>query len=119
MVLSYTTSPAYHIVAEDDLTKSAAIFDEGHYFMAEVAGVLANAAEPELARDFMAYILSPDFQQMIAYANWSYPSAMPRADWPDVMRDLPFPETAIFLDETAAEAARGPALDRWLAGMTQ
>ena len=119
MVLSYTTSPAYHIVAEDDLTKSAAIFDEGHYFMAEVAGVLANAAEPELARDFMAYILSPEFQQMIAYANWSYPSALPRADWPDVMRDLPFPDTAIFLDEQAAEAARSPALERWQAGMTQ
>ncbi len=119
MVLSYTTSPAYHIVAEEDLTKSAAIFDEGHYFMAEVAGVLANAAEPELARDFMAYILSPEFQEMIAYANWSYPSALPQAGWPDVMRDLPLPATALFLDETTAEGRRAPALDIWLQGMTQ
>ncbi|MEM9899529.1 MAG: thiamine ABC transporter substrate-binding protein, partial [Pseudomonadota bacterium] len=31
MVLSFTTSPAYHIVAEEDETKAAAIFDEGHY----------------------------------------------------------------------------------------
>lgn len=119
MVLSYTTSPAYHIVAEEDLSKSAAIFEEGHYFMAEVAGVLANAAEPDLARDFMAYILSPDFQQMIGYANWSYPSALPREDWPDVMRDLPLPETAIFLSEDAAEARRSPALDIWLSGMSR
>ena len=49
MVLSYTTSPAYHIVAEEDDSKAAAIFDEGHYFMAEVAGVLAGAEKPELA----------------------------------------------------------------------
>lgn len=119
MVLSYTTSPAYHIVAEEDVSKSAAIFDEGHYFMAEVAGVLAGAAQPELARDFMAYILTPEFQDMIAYANWSYPSALPRESWPDVMRDLPLPATALFLDEQQAEARRTPALDIWLQGMTQ
>lgn len=119
MVLSYTTSPAYHIVAEEDDSKAAAIFDEGHYFMAEVAGVLAGAANPDLARDFMAYVLSPEFQSMIAYANWSYPSALPRANWPEVMRDMPLPDTAIFLDENEAEARRAPALEVWLQGMTQ
>ncbi len=30
MVLSYTTSPAYHLIAEEDASKRAAIFDEGH-----------------------------------------------------------------------------------------
>jgi len=119
MVLSYTTSPAYHIVAEDDDTKAAAIFEEGHYFMAELAGVLDGADQPALARDFMAYILSRDFQDMIAYGNWSYPSALPRADWPEVMRALPLPDTAIYLDEEAAEARRDPALARWRAGMTR
>lgn len=119
MVLSYTTSPAYHIVAEEDDTKAAAIFEEGHYFMAEVAGVLEGAANPDLARDFMAYILSPEFQEMIAYGNWSYPSALPREDWPEVMRDLPLPEVAIFLEEEEAEARRSPALEIWFQGMTR
>lgn len=119
MVLSYTTSPAYHIVAEEDDTKAAAIFEEGHYFMAEVAGVLEGAANPDLARDFMADILSPEFQEMIAYGNWSYPSALPREDWPEVMRDLPLPEVAIFLEEEEAEARRSPALEIWLQGMTR
>lgn len=119
MVLSYTTSPAYHIVAEEDDSKAAAIFDEGHYFTAEVAGVLAGAANPDLARDFMAFILSEEFQNMIVYANWSYPAALPRADWPEVMRDLPFPESAVFLGEDEAEARRAAALDVWLQGMTQ
>jgi thiamine transport system substrate-binding protein len=31
MVLSYTTSPAYHIIAEQDKRYAAAPFDEGHY----------------------------------------------------------------------------------------
>ena len=119
MVLSYTTSPAYHIMAEDDETKAAAIFEEGHYFTAEAAGVLAGASQPDLARDFMAYILSEEFQQMIATANWSYPSALPRDDWPEVFRDLPLPETAIFLSEDEADSRRSPALAHWLDGMTR
>jgi len=119
MVLSYTTSPAYHIIAEGDDTKAAAIFEEGHYFIAEAAGVLAGAAQPDLAREFMAYILSPEFQGMIATANWSYPSALPQADWHEVFRNLPMPERAIFLDEDTADARRSPALAQWLDGMTR
>ncbi|MDD7969588.1 thiamine ABC transporter substrate-binding protein [Roseinatronobacter alkalisoli] len=119
MVLSYTTSPAYHIAAEEDDSKAAAIFDEGHYFIAEAAGILAGAARPELAQDFMAYILSQDFQSMIATANWSYPSALPHADWPQVFRDLPLPERAIFLTEDMADDRRTPALAHWLDGMTR
>ncbi|KAG1647426.1 Thiamine-binding periplasmic protein [Nymphon striatum] len=42
MVLSYTTSPAYHIIAEEDETKRAAIFDEGHYFMTELGFAVEN-----------------------------------------------------------------------------
>ena len=43
MVLSYTTSPAYHLIAENDPTKKAAAFAEGHYMQIEVAGKLAGA----------------------------------------------------------------------------
>ena len=33
MVLSYTTSPSYHIIAEGDESHTAAHFDEGHYIV--------------------------------------------------------------------------------------
>jgi thiamine transport system substrate-binding protein len=49
MVLSYTTSPAYHLIAESDDTKAAALFDEGHYLQIEVAGKLAATDQPDLA----------------------------------------------------------------------
>ena len=39
-VLSFTTSPAYHIVVEEDNTKQAAIFKEGHYPFFELAAKL-------------------------------------------------------------------------------
>ena len=114
MVLSFTTSPAYHIIAENDLTKKAAIFPEGHYLYTESAAKLAGAPQPELADRFMAFILSPDFQALIPEGNWSFPSKLPEADWPQGFRDLPRPDKTLFLPESEAEALRGPATERFL-----
>ncbi|SDD25791.1 thiamine transport system substrate-binding protein [Paracoccus isoporae] len=114
MVLSYTTSPAYHIGAENDTSKQAAIFPEGHYFMVELAAQLAGTDQPELARQFMGYVLSEDFQGMIAEANWSYPSKLERDLLPAYFAALPRAQLTHFLDETEAEALREPALDEWL-----
>ena len=74
LVLSYTTSPAYHLIAEEDSTKSAAQFDEGHYMQIEVAAKLANSDESELADDFMAFITSDAFQNVLPETNWMYPA---------------------------------------------
>ena len=65
MVLSYTTSPAYHLIAESDDTKAAALFDEGHYLQVEVAGKLAATDQPELADQFLAFMLTDAFQSVI------------------------------------------------------
>ncbi len=119
MVLSYTTSPAYHIIAEDDTTKHAAIFPEGHYFLIELAAQLRTTDQPELAQQFMDFILSRDFQGMIAEANWSYPAKLPEDQWPQVFRDLPRPEKTLFHTEEEAEALRKPALDEWLTAFSQ
>ena len=114
MVLSYTTSPAYHIAAENDRTKKAAMFPEGHYFMTELAAQLKGTDQPELAQRFMDWILTPEFQATIPLANWSLPAKLPQDQWPQVMRDLPRPEKTLFLSETEAESLRQPALDEWL-----
>ncbi|SES75460.1 thiamine ABC transporter substrate-binding protein [Paracoccus homiensis] len=114
MVLSYTTSPAYHIAAEEDLTKKAAIFPEGHYFMAELAAQVKSSDQPELAQQFMDWILTEDFQQTIPLANWSLPSKLPQDQWPQVMRDLPRPDKTLFYSEEQAEELREPALNEWL-----
>lgn len=119
MVLSYTTSPAYHIIAEEDETKSAALFDEGHYFMVELAAKLKGTDQPELADAFMAFILSPTFQNIIPTANWSYPAALPRDQWPEAFSELNYPEKAIFLDENEADALRDKAIAEWRTAFSQ
>jgi len=119
MVLSYTTSPAYHIIAEDDRTKKAAIFPEGHYFMVELAAKVATTDQPELADQFMEFILSEDFQSMIATGNWSIPAALPRDKWPEGFRELDLPETALFYSEDEAAALRDEAIEAWRRALSQ
>ncbi|MBV7394824.1 thiamine ABC transporter substrate binding subunit [Mameliella sediminis] len=119
MVLSYTTSPAYHIIAEGDETKKAAIFPEGHYFMVELAAKLAGTDQPELADQFMQFILSEDFQGMIATGNWSFPAALPEDQWPAGFQQLDMPEKVLFYSEDEAAALRGEAIEAWRRALSQ
>ena len=47
MVLSYTTSPVYHVVAEKKDNFKAASFAEGHYLHVELAGMTRVAKQPD------------------------------------------------------------------------
>ena len=119
MVLSYTTSPAYHIIAEEDLTKKAAIFPEGHYFMVELSAKVAGTDQPELADAFLAFTLSEPFQSMIATGNWSIPAALPREGWPEGFQALDLPEKVLFYNETEAAALRDTAIEAWRRALSQ
>ncbi len=119
MVLSYNTSPAYHIAFEDDLTKKAAIFDEGHYSFFELVAKTSTTDNPELADQFMAFVLSDAFQNAIPMTNFSYPSAQPESEWPQVFADLPVPEKALFFSEEEAAAVRAEAIEEWRRALSQ
>ena len=74
MVLSYTTSPAYHMIAEKTERYQAAAFAEGHYLQIEVAGITTTGAKNPLAQKFMAFMTGPDFQDVIPETNWMFPA---------------------------------------------
>ncbi|WP_300033354.1 thiamine ABC transporter substrate binding subunit [uncultured Roseobacter sp.] len=119
MVLSYTTSPAYHMFAEEDFTKKAAIFPEGHYFMVETVGKIAKTEQPELADAFMAYVMSGDFQSMIPTANWSLPAALPKDQWPEGWSQLNLPENVLFYSEAESTELQTQAIETWRAALSQ
>ena len=119
MVLSFTTSPAYHIIAEGDDTKAAAIFPEGHYFMTEMVAKIGSSDQPDLADAFVDYVLSDDFQGMIATANWSYPAREFEGALPAEFANLPRPEKTLFLPEAEAEARRDAVIADWLKVMSE
>lgn len=118
MVLSYTTSPAYHLLAESDDTKAAALFDEGHYMQIEVAGKLAATDQPELADRFLDFMLTDAFQSALPQTNWMYPAVTPAAGLPQGF-DAFRPAKSLFLPPEAAEAARDPALAEWQAALAR
>lgn len=117
MVLSYTTSPAYHILAEGKDQYAAAIFPEGHVAQVEIAGIPASARNPELARQFLTFMLSDRFQSAIPEGNWMYPAVTPAAGLPKVFAELPKPETTLPVAPEAVKDKRRAWIDAWTAAL--
>lgn len=116
MVLSYTTSPAYHRLAESDDSKDWAPFAEGHYLQVEVAGVLVGSDQPDLARAFLAFSQTGAFQEVIPQTNWMYPAgevALPKGF------ETARPEVSLLMSAEQAQAARDGALAEWQAALAQ
>ena len=118
-VLSYTTSPAYHLIAEEDDSKTAWTFDEGHYMQVEVAGKLAGTDQPELADAFLAFMVSDGFQSVIPTTNWMYPAVIPSEGLPAGFETLVTPEQALLFSPEDAAAVRDTALDEWRNALSQ
>lgn len=119
MVLSYTTSPAYHLILESDNTKAAAAFDEGHYLQIEVAGKLASAQQPELADQFLAYLGSDSAQTALITTNWMYPANLPAAGLPKGFETLIQPAKSLIFSAEEAAAIRADAVGEWQAALSQ
>jgi thiamine transport system substrate-binding protein len=113
MVLSYTTSPAYHIGAEQDATKSAALFAEGHGLQIEVAGKLASTDQSALADAFLAFLTGPEAQAVIPETNWMYPAATPPAGLPESFSTLITPQISLLTPEGDVPALRETAVTEW------
>jgi len=118
-VLSYTTSPAYHLIAEEDASKVAWAFDEGHYMQVEVAGKVASTDQPELADQFMAFMVTDAFQSVIPTTNWMYPAVTPEGGLPDGFETLVTPAASLLLSPEDAAATRDAALDEWRNALSQ
>ncbi len=117
MVLSYATSPAYHAVAENDDRFAYAAFDEGHLAQVEVAGILKSSDNQELAREFLAYLVSPEAQAVIPTTNWMYPVIDLGDALPAAFREPGPPAKVIPVDEAAVAANSRAWIDTALAAL--
>jgi len=117
MVLSYTTSPAYHLIAENKPQYQAAAFEEGHYRQVEVAAKLKSAKQEKLADQFLQFMVSPAFQNEIPTGNWMYPvidTPLPKGFEQMITVAKPL---AFSSDEVAAN--RKGWIREWLQAVTQ
>ena len=119
MVLSYTTSPAYHLIAEKSDQYAAAPFPEGHYLQVEVAGRIAGSPEAELAKAFLDFMITPAFQDHIPTTNWMYPVIEPAGGLPPEFDQLVQPSKALLFPPEEVAAHRKQWIDEWLQAMSR
>ncbi|AKF26023.1 thiamine ABC transporter substrate-binding protein [Sulfurovum lithotrophicum] len=114
MVLSYTTSPAYHMIEEKKNNIKAASFKEGHYGQIEVAAMLKSSKHKALAREFLSFMLSPAFADIIPTTNWAYPVVKTTKGLPNAFEQLIVPSKMLLMDGKKVEASRKAYIDEWL-----
>ena len=73
IVLSYTTSPVYHVMNEDTTRYEAILFEDGHQATIEGIGILKNSSMKKEAKAFIDFVLSSG-QTDIAVLNSMYPA---------------------------------------------
>ena len=111
IVLSYTTSPAAHIMFEENYDISASIFDEGNYISVEFAGILKSSKNKIIANDFLKFMLSEDFQSVIPSTNIMYPVSS--NNLPDAFKNLPIPK-ALHLNPKEINDSKEDWINEWL-----
>ena len=112
MVLSYTTSPAAHIMFEERYDILATTFEEGNYITIEFAGILNNSQNKDLANKFLNFMLSEEFQSVIPSTNIMYPITNIK-DLPEAFDKLDVPNF-IQMDPKEINKNKEKWIDEWL-----
>ncbi|HHF2938883.1 TPA: thiamine ABC transporter substrate binding subunit [Vibrio diabolicus] len=116
LVLSYTTSPAYHLIAENDSKFATANFAEGHYMQVEVAAKVKGAKNSELADQFMNFILSDEFQSAMPTGNWMYP--VTDVELPKGFEALSVPNKSLSFSADEVAKMRKSWIREWQSALT-
>ena len=112
MVLSYTTSPAAHIMFEERYDILATTFAEGNYITIEFAGILNNSQNKDLANKFLNFMLSEEFQSVIPSTNIMYPVTNIK-NLPEAFEKLNVPNF-IQIDPKEINKNKEKWIDEWL-----
>ncbi|MFW9710245.1 thiamine ABC transporter substrate binding subunit [Vibrio parahaemolyticus] len=116
LVLSYTTSPAYHLIAENDSKFATTNFAEGHYMQVEVAAKVKGSKNSELADKFMGFILSDEFQSAMPTGNWMYP--VTDVELPKGFETLSVPSKSLSFSADEVAKMRKSWIREWQSALT-
>ena len=119
MVLSYTTSPAYHEIAEDETRYKAAAFEEGHYLQVEVAAATVKGAQNPLSARFLDFMTRPAFQDVIPETNWMFPAGETSKPLNPAFDTLVKPARALAFSPQEVAENRQAWVNEWLSVMSR
>ncbi|MBQ0071643.1 MAG: thiamine ABC transporter substrate-binding protein [Spirochaetales bacterium] len=113
IVISYTTSPVYHVMWEDTTRYQALLFSNGHEATIEGVGIVKGTQHRAEAEEFIDFLLT-DAQIELANANSMYP-VNSTIELPAAYDYAPVPEKIFTGDsDTASEV-----LARWTEVITK
>ncbi|HCI29932.1 MAG TPA: thiamine ABC transporter substrate-binding protein [Fervidobacterium sp.] len=84
IIASYATDAAYSMYEYGSIKYMPVIFEEGAYVLEEYAAIVKGAKNKALARAFIEYILTPEFQREIPLNQWMMP--VTNVELPEVFR---------------------------------
>ena len=119
MVMSYTTSPAYHLIVEKKDNYRAASFSEGHYLQVEVAGILKSSKQQDLAKKFITFLISKDAQVLLPTTQWMYPANAAANSLPPEFQGMIAPKRSLAFDPATIANHRKAWIDAWLAATSK
>ena len=111
VVLSYSTSPAAHIMFEENYDISASTFKEGNYISVEFAGILNSSKNKQMANKFLDFMISDDFQKVIPGTNIMYP--VTDVEMPEAFNKLEIPKL-LQLDPKDINDNKDAWVNEWL-----
>jgi len=117
IVLSYTTSPVYHVLWEDSTRYQALIFDEGHHNTIESIGILKASKHRENAEKFIDFILT-DGQEETAVKNSMYP-VNNKTELPEAYEYAPKSEKVLSLEPERIAKNLEKWIDAWNEAMSK
>lgn len=110
IVLSYGTSPVYHLLYDKTERYQALVLDDAAYAQIEGMGIVKGSANLNEAEQLVDYLLSPDFQSLIPESQFMYP-ATSDAKLPASFRIAAQAQRILNLPSNQVAAK----IDRWLA----
>ena len=90
-VLSYITSPLYHLIVENDDSYGFYQPYEGNPLQVEYAGITKNSKNFYLAQKFLQFLISEEAQSILPETQWMFPIAKVnlRAEFKKLQNSLP------------------------------
>ncbi len=118
LVLSYTTSPAYHMIVEGSRQYRAAAFAEGHGVQIEVAAQLKNARNPALAQRFMVIFVPEVFQYAIHTGHRKNPVCDLEGGLPAAYGELVQPAASLRMDPRRVAENKAAWVDEFVRALS-
>jgi thiamine transport system substrate-binding protein len=117
MMVSYASSPAFGSCTEDDFSTSAVLSNENStqwgWQQIEGIGLVKDAKNEELAKDFIDWFISYELQSQVLTSQWIYP-AIEGIEEPECYSSAISPETITPLNTILGQDVIANNIENWL-----